>query len=95
MPVGPSITVMMRSSFVLASSGAGIVSFCTSIGGNIVGLSDFANAAALFGRFTITRAKLVVLPGYFAGQVVAGVMLPLSIGYFNDQTAVALPTTAN
>jgi hypothetical protein len=75
----------MRQGFVVTSSGGGTCTFCTSIGGTIVGLSDFANAAALFGRFTITRAKLVLLPINPGGNLPAqGVMTPMALGFFND-----------
>jgi hypothetical protein len=96
MPSGPSITVKCRSIVQLLGTAGGAIAFCTSIGGTIVGLSDFANAAAIFGRFTITHAKLVLLPVNPGGALPAsGYMTPLVIGYFNDQTAASNPTTFN
>jgi hypothetical protein len=51
--------------------------------------------AAIFARFTITRAKLITIPT--TGFLVAfpSYRNPLAIGYFNDGVAVANPTSYN
>jgi len=83
----------LRYVTVASASGAGAVTNCVSVGSAIAGLTDFTNAAALFGRFCIIHAKATILP--CAGYTIA---LPsyreaLALGYFNDQSGAVNPTT--
>jgi hypothetical protein len=83
-PTGPSVSVKLRSAGVLTSSVGGVVTNCVSLGTIAVGLADFASLAAVFTRFTITRARLTIMPaaGFING--VTSIRYPISIGYFND-----------
>lgn len=56
-------------------------------------LADFVNAAAIFGRFTITGVKLVAIPISGFVLVLPSYRGPLALGYFNDGTAVAAPAS--
>jgi hypothetical protein len=89
-PSGPTVTVKLRYEVGLAGS-AGVANFCYSIGANVVALSEFANFSSIFGRFTISHAKCVVLPA--GGFTVAAptYKFPLALGYFNDQVAASVP----
>jgi len=60
-PAGSTVTVKMRSTLALTGV-AGVASFCLSIGANTIALGEFANFAAVFGRFTIPYARCVALP---------------------------------
>lgn len=62
-----------------------------------MGTTDFTDFALSFTRFTITHARMSVLP-YISSYVnVAGTAYviagPMALGYFNDQVAVANPSS--
>jgi len=82
-PTGPSISVKMVQAGSVDTNGSGIVANCINIGSVIAGTSEFTSLAAVFARFTITRARVVILPAY--GSTVANSFRnPLALGYFND-----------
>jgi hypothetical protein len=63
-PVGPSVTCKLRVSGSLNIGAGGTIGLCINIGSTISTLGDFTNAASVFGRFTITHVKFVILPNY-------------------------------
>jgi len=55
-PMGPSLRAKLRYIVNVNPTGAGVCTFCYSIGTAITGLTDFTDLAATFARFTIVRA---------------------------------------
>jgi len=62
MPIGPSFRTKLRYSNDLFYSNVGVIGTTINVGGLVAVLTDFTNAALLFGRFTITRASVILLP---------------------------------
>ncbi len=83
-PKGPSINVKIRYELTLTASAGGVVASAYNIGAVITSLSDFTDFAPSFGRFTISHAKLIVLP--ISGWTTAAnyYRYPLAVGYVND-----------
>lgn len=63
--------------------------FAINIGAHVTATPDFSSLLDTFARFTISSAKLVVMP--VDNKSVDCIRYPLAIGYVNDQTAADIP----
>jgi len=90
-PRGPLDTArtVFRYPFTLSSNGSGVISNVNIIGTDVVGLTDFADFAAIFSQFTILRTTLHISVIH---QNTTEVIQSLAVGFSNDQVLTA-PTS--
>ncbi len=61
----PNVRTKMRYFQSYSNTSGGVTAWCLSIGASINALTDFTDFVTAFSRWTITHARLVVLPGIF------------------------------